>query len=274
MTILQAIVLGVVQGATEFLPISSSGHLVLVPWLFGWRLDPASTFVFDVLVQWGTLVAVIAYFRHDLVALIRAALTGLVERRPFAEPKARLAWLLLLASIPAAALGVLAKSAVEAAFESPWKVSLFLLVTAALLAISERVGRRTRSMESLRWTDALVIGLAQSLALFPGISRSGSTIAGGLVQDMRRPEAARFSFLMSIPIMIGAGSIALLDLSAAGNAASQLPALVIGALSAAVVGYASIRWLIGYLKERPLTPFIVYCVALGLLGLVIYAARA
>ncbi|MGA9531358.1 MAG: undecaprenyl-diphosphatase UppP [Anaerolineales bacterium] len=273
MTILQAIVLGVVQGATEFLPISSSGHLVLIPWLFGWQLDPTRTFVFDVLVQWGTLLAVIAYFRRELIELTRAALIGLAKRRPFAEPQARLAWLLVLASLPAAALGLAAKSAVEAAFTNPPIVSLFLLATAALLTISERVGQRTRSMESLRWTDALVIGLAQSLALLPGISRSGSTIAGGLVRDMQRPEAARFSFLMSIPIMIGAGLVALLDLTAASNTASQLPALAIGFLSAAVVGYLSIRWLIGYLQNRPLTPFIVYCAALGLLGLLVSVFR-
>jgi undecaprenyl-diphosphatase len=273
MSLLQAIVLGVVQGATEFLPISSSGHLVLVPWLLGWQLEPSRTFVFDVLVQWGTLLAVIAYFRHDLVALIRAALLGMARRHPFAEPEARLAWLLVLASVPAAALGLLVKSAVEAAFSNPMMVSVFLLATAALLAISERVGRRTRSMDSLRWADALFIGLAQSLALLPGISRSGSTIAGGLIRDMRRPQAARFSFLMSIPIMIGAGLVALLDLSAASNAASQLPALAAGFLSAATVGYLSIRWLLGYLKERPLTPFIVYCTALGLLGLLISVVR-
>lgn len=273
MTLLQAAVLGVVQGATEFLPISSSGHLVLLPWLLGWQLDPARTFVFDVLVQWGTLLAVIAYFRRELYLLIQSVLKGLIERRPFADPQARLAWLLLLASVPAAVLGLLAKSAVEAAFANPTAVSLFLWVTAGLLAISERVGRRMRSMESLRWIDALVIGFAQSLALLPGISRSGSTIAGGLIRDMRRPEAARFSFLMSIPIMIGAGTVALLDLSTASDPTSQLPALALGFLAAAIVGYLSIRWLIGYLKKRPLTPFIIYCAVLGALGLLIRVVR-
>jgi undecaprenyl-diphosphatase len=274
MTILQSVVLGIVQGATEFLPISSSGHLVLVPWFFGWHIKPSIGFVFDVLVQWGTLLAVVAYFWRDLVGLTRAALTGLIERRPFGSPDARLAWLLLLASAPAAVLGVLIKDNIEAAFSNPPIVSVFLLATAGLLAISERVGDRLRSMRSIGWIDALVIGVAQSLALLPGISRSGSTIAGGLVRNLRRAEAARFSFLMSVPIMIGAGLIALLDLAKAPNPGGQLPALAVGFVTAAIVGYLSIRWLLRYLKERPLTPFIVYCAIVGSLGLLFSALRA
>lgn len=267
MTLFQALILGVVQGATEFIPISSSAHLVLVPWALGWQLDHGPAFIFDVLVQWGTLVAVIAYFRADLKALVGTALSDLLRGRPFARVEGRLAWLLLLASAPAAAAGLLIKDQVQQAFTDPGVVSLFLLVTAGLLAASERIGSRTREVEQIGWLDALWIGAAQALALFPGISRSGSTIAGGMSRDLRRAAAARFSFLMSVPVMLGAGLIALVDLAGTANAGAQLAPLAVGFLGAVVVGYLSIRWLLDYLSRRPLTVFIVYCTAVGLAGL-------
>lgn len=267
MTLPQALLLGVVQGATEFIPISSSAHLVLVPWALGWQLDPGPAFIFDVLVQWGTLVAVMAYFRDDLKTFVGTALSDLLRGRPFARLEGRLAWLLLLASLPAAAAGLLVKDQVERAFSDPGAVSLFLLVTAALLAVSELVGSRNREVEATGWLDALWIGAAQALALFPGISRSGSTIAGGMSRDLRRAAAARFSFLMSIPVMLGAGSLALLDLAAAPDASAQLAPLAVGFLGALIVGYLSIRWLLDYLSRRPLNVFIVYCTVVGLAGL-------
>ncbi len=267
MTVFQALILGIVQGATEFLPVSSSGHLVLVPWLLGWQLDPQAAFVFDVLVQWGTLLAVIAYFWRELVDLVRAAVLGLIHGHPFESPSARLAWLLVLASLPAAVLGLAFKDIVEATFGQPAMVFGFLLVTSAVLAVSEWLGHRSRSMDSLRWTDALWIGFAQVLALFPGVSRSGSTIAGGMTRNLRRPDAARFAFLMSVPIMIGAGLVALRDLMGLPDVGAQLGNLAIGFLAAAVVGYLAIRWLLRYLSHRPLTVFIVYTALVGLVGL-------
>ncbi len=267
MTLFQALVLGVVQGATEFLPISSSAHLVLVPWLLGWHIDPQAAFAFNVLVQWGTLLAVITYFSHDLLRLATAALRALAVRRPFATPDARLAWLLLAASLPAAIVGLLLKEQVAASFEQPRTVSLFLLLTAALLAASERIGRRRRSLDGLQLPDALWIGLAQALALFPGVSRSGATIAGGLARDLKRPDAARFSFLMAVPIMIGAGLVALADLARTPDAAAQVPPLLVGFAAAAFVGYLAIRWLLAYLTRRPLSIFIAYCTLAGLAGL-------
>jgi undecaprenyl-diphosphatase len=273
MTILQALLLGVVQGATEFLPISSSGHLVLVPWLFQWQIDPTTAFIFDVLVQWGTLVAVILYFFSDLVDIFKAVVQAILQGKPLGTPMARRGWLLVLASLPAALLGVLAKSSVEAAFASPLIVSFFLLGTAAILAISERLGDQLRSIEAIGAADAMIIGLAQSLALFPGISRSGATIAGGLTRNFKRADAARFSFLMSVPIMIGAGLIALLDLSSTPDAVDQLPALAIGFASAAIVGYFSIRWLLDYLTHHPLTIFILYCTFIGTGGILLSVFR-
>jgi undecaprenyl-diphosphatase len=269
MTVLQALLLGVVQGATEFLPISSSGHLVLVPWLLGWEFEPQAAFIFDVLVQWGTLTAVMVYFRDDLRMLLGAAWQGVLDRQPFQNRERRLAWLLLASSLPAAAAGLALKSPVQRAFEDPLAVSVFLLLTAGLLSLSERLGRRTRPLSALTWKDALWIGAAQILALFPGVSRSGATIAGGLTRDLRRAEAARFSFLMSIPIMLGAGLIALMDLLQTGRGSASALPLLVGFLAAGAVGYIAIRWLISYLSRRPLTIFSVYCLSLGAAGILL-----
>jgi undecaprenyl-diphosphatase len=270
MTLIQALVLGIVQGATEFLPISSSGHLVLVPWLLGWEFD---AFIFDVLVQWGTLAAVIFYFRHDLWTLLRAAWMSLTGQLAWDDPQARAAWLVVLASVPAGLLGVAFKDVVEKAFENPLAVSIFLLVTAALLAAGERLGNRERSILDLKPIDALIIGLAQSASLFPGISRSGSTIAGGLSRHLTRPEAARFSFIMSVPVMLGAGLVAIRDLTGTADYQSLLGPLLVGFLSAAVVGYLSIRWLLGYLTSHPMRIFMIYCSLVGLAGIAVSLIR-
>lgn len=269
MSILQALLLGVVQGATEFLPISSSGHLVLVPWLLGWEFEPQTAFIFDVLVQWGTLTAVMVYFRDDLRRLLLAAWRGVLDRQPFVDSERRLAWLLLASSLPAAAAGLVLKDPVQRAFEDPIAVSGFLLLTAGLLGLSERLGKRTRPLSALTWVDALWIGAAQILALFPGVSRSGATIAGGLTRDLRRAEAARFSFLMSVPIMLGAGMIALMDLLETSPRFASVPPLLVGFLAAAAVGYIAIRWLISYLSRHPLTIFILYCSLLGAAGILL-----
>lgn len=267
MTILQAIVLGIVQGLTEFLPISSTAHLVLVPWFLGWQFDPQPAFIFDVLVQWGTLVAVIAYFWKDVVSLPRAAIQSLKHRR-FDEPDSRLAWLILIASLPAAFAGFLLKSLVEKAISSPVAVCAFLLFNAIVLFASELIGKRSRSLNEAGIGDSLWIGFFQVLALFPGISRSGSTIAAGLIRNLKRRDAARFSFLMAIPIMIGAGLITLVDLIESIENLSQLLPLLSGFLTAAVVGYFAIRWFLQYLTQRSLTLFAAYCAIIGLAGIV------
>jgi undecaprenyl-diphosphatase len=273
MNLLQALVLGLVQGATEFIPVSSSGHLVLIPWILGWRLEPQAAFVFDVLVQWGTLVALVVFYWRDLVALVRAVIVGLARRRPLEDPLARLGWLIAAASVPAAIAGLLFKEAVESAFNNPAAVSAFLLGTALLLLLSERLSRQTRALSELTLADALWVGLAQALALLPGISRSGSTIAGGLTRGLRRAEAARLSFLMFVPVMLGAGVIALKDLADSPAPAALLPVLAVGFLTSAVVGYLAIRWLLGYLSRRPLTPFALYCLVVGVAGLLLSVLR-
>jgi undecaprenyl-diphosphatase len=273
MSPVQALILGIVQGLTEYLPVSSSAHLVLVPWALGWKFDPNAAFAFDVLVQLGTLVAVIAYFWKDLVLMLRAVVQALRQRRMTQDPYIRLAGWIVLGSVPAVLAGVSIKDAVETAFGSPVATSAFLLVTALLLFIAERFGKRLRPLEALTWKDAAWIGLAQALALFPGISRSGATISAGLLRDVDRPASARFSFLLSIPAMIGAGGLALLDLFALPSASSFVAPMFIGFVSAAIVGYASIRWMLGFVTRHSLTVFSAYCAIIGLLGLALGLVR-
>ena len=267
MTLIQGFILGVVQGVAEFLPISSSAHLVLVPWVFGWNVDSAFAFAFDVLVQMGTLVAVMVFYASTLARMVKAVVSGLRLRRPLADPEARLAWLIVLATLPALFAGLLLHDAVEAAFASPVAVSFFLLVTAAFLAAAEHFGRPHRSLDGLRWPDVLTVGSAQALALFPGISRSGSTISAGLFRGLLRQESARFSFLMSIPVMLGAAVIGLRDLAALSPDLSSLAPLVVGFVTSAIVGYLVIRWFLSYLASHRLTVFAVYCFAVGITGL-------
>jgi undecaprenyl-diphosphatase len=182
-------------------------------------------------------------------------------------------WLLIVATLPAGLLALLIKDQVEAAFHSPTAVGAFLLVTATLLVTAERVGSRSRSIERLGWADALVMGLSQALALFPGVSRSGATIAGGMARHLDRPAAARFSFLMSVPIMIAAGLFTSFDLLDVPNLSSFLPSMAAGFATAAVVGYLSIRWLLAYLVRHSLYAFAIYCAVLGTLTLVVSFLR-
>ena len=269
MDVLQAIVLGIIQGATEFIPVSSSGHLVLVPWLLGWD---SPGLVYDTVVHWGTLVAVVVFFRRDWWALISAWLRGLVHW-DWSDPEARLAWFLVLGTIPAAVIGFLLEDFFESLFGQPAWVSFFLLVTAGLLAASEWLGSRLRKVQDLRWPDALLVGLGQAAAIAPGISRSGATMAAGLLRGLERPAAARFSFLLSTPIIFGAGLLQLVDLFGAPDAMAQLPALVVGFAAAAISGYLAIWGLLRYLQRGRLYPFAIYCTLAGSAGLLIALIR-
>ena len=270
MTIIQSILLGIIQGLTEFLPISSSGHLVIIPKLLGWQIPAQEAFIFDVLVQVATLLAVITYFWPELLTIIKAFIIGLVRRKPFADPFARLGWYLILATIPAGLIGLTIKNLVEQAFNSMAAAGFFLLVTAGLLLLAERLGNRTRKMDQLNWIDAIWIGLFQALAIFPGVSRSGATMTGAMIRGLERPSSARFSFMMSIPIMLAAGLSASVDLLSVPNLGSVLPIFIPGFVTAAVVGYISIRWLIRYLANHPLTVFSIYCAVIGSLAIVIF----
>jgi len=269
MTVIQSILLGVIQGLTEFLPISSSGHLVIVPFLLKWDIPPAEAFVFDVLVQVATLIAVLGFFWKDFYVILRGVLRGIQRRKPFETQPARMGWYILLSTIPAGIAGLLLKDVVERAFSSPTMTAVALLGTALLLVIAERVGKRQRSLASLTWLDALVIGVFQILALFPGLSRSGSTIAGAMTRDLERPAAARFSFLMAVPIMLVAGMLAVIDLTQIKELGALLPVFIPGFIAAAVVGYLAIGWLLSFLTRYSLYFFAAYCAIVGLIVLVL-----
>jgi undecaprenyl-diphosphatase len=268
MTLLQSILLGIIQGATEFLPISSSGHLVLTPNLLGWQIPHQDAFVFDILAQTATTIAVLAYFWGDLLTILRAVFEGLIARKPFENPDARMGWYLCLATIPAGVSYLLFADIFEKTFSQPLIVALFLFGTATLLVLAEVWGGRNRSIESITWKDALLIGCFQVLAIFPGISRSGSTITGGMLRNLNRRSAARFSFLISIPLTLAAGLIGMIELIRLPETRSQIAIFLPGFISAALVGYVAIRWLIQFLTKRPLYSFAIYCVIFGIINLI------
>ena len=267
MTLIQSLILGIIQGITEFLPISSSGHLVLVPHLLGWQIPESQVFPFDVLVQLGTLTAVIIYFWKDLLVIIKGFLKALLDRRPFSTAEAKLGWYLILATVPASLAGILIKDKVEAAFNSVTATALFLIGTALLLGMAELLNKPKRNYSEINWLDALIIGIFQILSLFPGVSRSGSTIAGGMFRKLDRASSARFSFLMSIPVMLGAGLVSFKDAIQMPNFSSFLPVIIVGFLAALLVGYLSIHWLLTFIKSKPLYVFSIYCILLA--GLVL-----
>lgn len=274
MTIFQSIFLGIIQGLSEFLPISSSAHLALTPYLLNWQLDARATFIFDILVQVATLVAVVVYFWKDLRAIVVSFLRGLGQRQPFTDPQARLGWLIIVATIPAGVIGFFLKDAVEQAFSRPLFIAIALLINALILLAAERLGKRLSLLSQLKFKDAWIIGLAQAAAIFPGISRSGSTIAGGMGRGLQRQEAARFSFLMSIPVMLVAGGYAALELFQLPGVSGYLLSFLPGFLAAAIVGYLSIRWLITFLVKKPLYVFSIYCALLGLAVLIVSLLRS
>jgi undecaprenyl-diphosphatase len=268
-TIAQAIFLGCLQGATEFLPVSSSGHLVLVPWLLGW---PEPGLAFGAVVHWATALAVLGYFWRQWFSLLRAAARALASLtsgssgsgRLRGSAELRLLGLLVLGSVPAGVVGYLLEDFFEQMFARPVVAAGFLLVTAAILGLSERFARCEGVLEDTSWLDAFLIGSGQALAIFPGLSRSGATIAAGLARGLRREWAARFSFLLATPIIIGAGLFKLVDLLQAGGLMAQAPALAAGFLAAGLVGLACIHLLLRYVQRRPLYPFAIYCSVAGL----------
>jgi len=265
MTIIQSILLGIIQGLTEFLPISSSGHLVILPFFLNWDLPGKEMFIFNVLVQIGTLVAVIFYFRKDLLNIIKDFFSQLLAGTPFATHDSRMGWLLILATIPAGLAGIFLQDIVEDAFSSPLLAGIALLVTALIMFLAERFSMKTGDTQDITLLDAVIMGLMQSLALFPGISRSGSTISGGLLRHLKREAAGKFSFLMSIPIMLAAGGLSTYQMvTEVPNLSEFLPVMAIGFLTAMIVGYLAIRWLLKFLVNHSLVYFSIYCALLGI----------
>ena len=274
MSIFQAIILGIIQGITEFLPISSSGHLVILPFFLNWQLPAKETFIFNVLVQIGTLVAVIFYFRKDLALIISDFFKQLLAGKPFATHGARMGWLLILATIPAGLAGLFLADVVEAAFSSPLVAGIALLVTAVLMILAEKISQNIGDTQDITFLTALFMGVMQVFAMFPGISRSGSTISGGMMRHLKREAAGKFSFLMSIPVMLAAGALSAYQMvTEVPDLGSFLPIMAIGFLTAMVVGYVAIRWLLKFLVKNSLIYFSVYCIVLGGLTILVWAVK-
>jgi undecaprenyl-diphosphatase len=266
---LEAIVLGIVQGLTEFLPISSSGHLRIVPALVGWE-DPGSAFT--AVVQLGTMAAVVIYFRRDLWRITIAWLRSLHDARVRHTLDARMGWYLIVGTIPIVVFGLIFKDQIETGARDLRIVGTTLIVLGLVLLVAERVGTKRKTVEELDTRDGVLYGLAQSGALVPGVSRSGATITAGLFLGYTRADAARFSFLLSIPAVVGSG---LFELRKLGE--DDMPnagIMVLATVVAFVVGYASIAWLLRWLGTHSTLVFVVYRVGLGALVLALVAAGA
>jgi undecaprenyl-diphosphatase len=265
MNLFHAFLLGIIQGLTEFIPVSSTAHLLISQSLLGIPASEAM-FAFLVLVQLGTIVSLIVFFWKDLLAIALDTFKNLSGLRNFNSlpQNAKLGWYIIIATIPALLAGVLLKHLVEALFKAPLiEAAIRLFAAAVLLAVAEYLGKRTRKLESMNWLDALIVGLMQVIAVFPGASRSGTTIAGGMFRGFDRPSAARFAFLMSVPVMLAAGAYESLGLLKLPNLGQFLPLLAVGFITAAIVGWFAIKWLIGYLSKNSLYVFAGYCAVVG-----------
>jgi undecaprenyl-diphosphatase len=268
MTTFEALILGVVQGVTEFLPISSTAHLRIVPALAGWG-DPGAAFT--AVLQLGTLAAVVGYFLPDLLRMLRAAISAVTDRSRPPEPAARQLGYIVLGTIPVGVAGIVFKHAIEGSLRSLWVISIALIVVALALAWAERGARHSRDFDDIRLRDAMIIGCAQALALVPGVSRSGITLVAALALGLRRDAAARFSFLLGVPAIAAAGIFELKPLLKARDVNGM--ALAVGLLAAAGAGYLSIAWLLRFLRVRTTMPFVVYRIALGALLLALLFAH-
>jgi len=267
MDIIQAIIMGMVQGLTEFLPISSSAHLVIVPELMGVK----SSLAFDTILHVGTLVAVVGYFWSDILAMIKAFISSLLDlfRGNFKEGLKedqfkRLAWLIIIGSIPTGLMGIFLKDQFESLFSSTVAVGFFLLLTGLILWGAERMPKGEKEVKDLSFKDGILAGVAQGCAIAPGISRSGATIATGLFLGFDRKLAARFSFLLSIPAILGAALVQVKDITGMDT---ELTVLIAGFISATVFGYLAIKFLISYIQKHSLMLFAYYCWIVGALTL-------
>lgn len=270
--ILRAIVLGIVQGLSEFLPISSSGHLIVVRDLFGWEFTDNITF--DVALHVGTTMAVLAYFWREWLAMFRSVLRWIAGDREehVDQPyNARIFALIALGSIPVAILGSAFESEIEDQLRDPIVVGVLLVAFSSVLLAADRLGQGSRSLYEATWLDALVIGGAQALSLAPGVSRSGITISAGLFRHLNRQDAARYSFLLSTPAIGGAALLKFTEAARNGTLTDNLDQLLVGALAAAIVGWLAIAYLMHLLRSRSFAPFVVYRVLAGLFIIAYFA---
>lgn len=261
MPIYQAFILGLVQGLGEFLPISSSAHLILVPWLFRWK-DPGLTF--DIALHLGTLIAVVAFFWQDWVRLIREGFT-----HGLASFDGRVFWFIIVASIPGALVGITFENYAETVLRSPMIIGTMLIIMGFMLYLAERLGKKRTSIEEMTWAQSLGVGISQALAIIPGVSRSGVTMTSGLFLGLHRETAARFSFLLSMPIVTGAGILKLKDLPAGAINTS----FIVGVLTSGIVGFLVIGFLLRWLKKSSFVPFVWYRFCLGAFLITVFFLR-
>ncbi len=273
-TTLQALVMGIVQGLTEFLPVSSSGHLVIVPHLLGWTDPFITSLAFSVMLHLGTLVALLVYFWKDWLAIVPAGLATIRDRSFRGDPNRRLAWLLVVATIPALIAGPILNDWLEAAVRTAEDVAIALVIGAAILWLADQVGRRTTEMERISFPLALGIGVAQAFALVPGISRAGVSISAGLFAGLTREAAARFSFLMATPVIAGAGIFEVRNLlTGDSGVAVQLGPLVVGMVAALVSGLIAITFMLRFVRSHSYLIFVVERLFVAALVLVVFLSR-
>ena len=273
-TTFQALIMGIVQGLTEFLPVSSSGHLVIVPYLLGWTDPFITSLAFSVMLHLGTLVALLVYFWKDWLAIVPAGFGALRDRSFQGDPNRRLAWLLVVATIPAVIAGPILNDRLEAAIRTAEDVAIALVIGAAILWLADQAGRKTGQIEKISFPLALGIGIAQSLALIPGVSRAGVSISAGLFAGLTREAAARFSFLMATPVIAGAGIFELRNLlSGDSGVAVQVGPLVVGMVAALVSGLFAITIMLRYVRSHSYTIFVVERLVVAALVVVMFLSR-
>jgi undecaprenyl-diphosphatase len=271
--IFQAFVMGVVQGLTEFLPISSSGHLILVPWLFGWTDSFLESLAFSVVLHGGTLAALLVYFRDDWRRLIPAGFATIRDRSFAGNPDRRLAWLLVASTVPAAVVALLFNDVIEKNVRQVGLVAVMLVIGGAILWAADKWGPRTHAMERLTFRGAIGIGLAQALALIPGVSRSGISMSAALFAGLRRADAARYSFLMATPITAMAVAYEMLKLLKGDVGGAEPVTLIVGVVSSFVSGILAISFLLRYLRTRSFNIFVAYRLVLAAIIVVAFLAR-
>jgi len=263
--LLRAVVLGVIQGLTEFLPISSSAHLAIFPKFFGWE-DPGAAYT--AVIQIGTEVAVVLYFWRDIWTIGSGWVRGVFSRAAREEPEWRRGWFIIIGSTPIVLIGLALEDLIDREFRNLWVIGTMLIVLGIVLGIAERVGRKAKPIDDLTWPHAVLFGLAQAAAVVPGVSRSGATISMGLFLGYDREASTRYAFLLAIPAVVGAGVYKLKDIPGGENDYGTMPTIV-GTLVSFAVGLAVIHWLLKYVSTRSYMPFVVYRIGLGSLVLVL-----
>lgn len=272
MTLLQSLVLGIIQGLTEFIPVSSTAHLLIGQSILGIPSGD-KIFSFNVIIQLGTVLAMLLFFWKDLWDILHAFFRGIWDKKPFETYDSLVGWLVIVATVPALVVGFLMKDVMDRLFINPiFIAAIRLLMSAALLGVVEYIGRHNRKLESASWMDAIVIGFFQILAIVPGASRSGSSIAGGILRGFDRPSAARMAFLMSAPILTAAGAYETIKVIQMPGTTEFLPYLAVGFITAGIVGWFALKWLMGFLRDHSIYLFAGYCAVVGLICLTISLA--